>query len=64
MALERRLLGRGGGPHQLLHGIAGRESQQDEREGDHAGHDGRAGQGAARKRENHAPNLARPRKAR
>ena len=64
MALQRHLLGRGGGPDQLLHGVAGREPQQDEREGHDAGDNGRAGQGAAGERQNHAPNLARPPEAR
>jgi hypothetical protein len=48
----------------LLYGIAGREPEQDERERHHAGHDGRARQNPARKREKHAPNLARPPEAR
>jgi len=64
VALERHLLGRGRGPEQALNGIARCELQQEERQGDHAGHYGGARQGAPRERENHAPNLARPPEAR
>ena len=42
-ALGLDLLGGGGGPHQETRGIARRQPEQEEHQGDHAEHDGEAG---------------------